>query len=96
LYFAEEMENGGSKGDVPEDANARKQPLLPMGVDYYHMFPFSLVLGQIWSSMFSCFLGRLAMKEWDILSLIVVWLLCRLPWNAVGGGGEGGFLRRMS
>jgi hypothetical protein len=44
--FAEEMENGGNKGDIPEDANARKKPLLPVGVDYYHLFCFSLDLGQ--------------------------------------------------
>jgi hypothetical protein len=63
LYFAEEMENGGSKGDVPEDANARKNPLLSADVDYYHLFSFSLDLGQIWSSKFSCFRGRLAMED---------------------------------
>lgn len=57
------MENGGSKGDVPEDANDRKKSLPPMVLDYY-LFPlFFGVWVRFIHPRFLCFLDRLAIEE---------------------------------
>jgi hypothetical protein len=122
-----QMENGGGKRDVPDDANERKESFPPCPpVGSFFLFPClrlgpafcSHVFSGVWSPLsyqkgwnLPCFIWYIDAKFQGTVQLFRLlgcftqaWfkgirvsehclVLRRLPWNAVGGGGEGGCLR---